>query len=180
MIAVMTTTPVAPGRAFRASVIAMLCHLAIGTVGLFFVFLMAYGFAEEMHGPARGLPARVRGRGGASRCWPPRRARWSARLPWRAALRLAASTTAAAYGLAHRGRIVISMLERGRGSVSADQADWPFVLVAAAAASALGAGLAGPAARHPSSLTQLDRHGTQAQQAQRPLPDRRAPASSAS
>lgn len=120
--------------------ICVLLHLGVGTVGLFVMFLFAYGFADEVTAELHvafllgvamvaGLSALL-ATGVAM----------TASLHWRAALGLGASTALFAYALALAGGTVVSLLAEDQGSVTADQPSWPFVLlvVAGLAASFLG------------------------------------------
>lgn len=116
----------------RAAISAGACvllHLAVGTVGLFVVFLFAYGFADEvtveLHVAFLLGVAMVAGLSSLLATG----VAMIASMPWRAALGLGASTALFAYALAIAAGTVVSMVNEDQGSVTADQPTWPFVLL---------------------------------------------------
>lgn len=103
--------------------------LVVGTGGLFFVFLFAYGFADSV-GLLRhsvfllGVLALV-GMTTALAAGALRSAAPDARLVQRVARR----TVAAAYGIALGAGVLVSMAHEDQNSVTADQPDAPFVIL---------------------------------------------------
>lgn len=110
--------------------ICVLLHVAVGTAGLFVVFLLAYGFAEEvtveLHVVFLLGVAMVAGLSALLAT----AVAMTASLHWRAALGLGASTALFAYSLALACGTVVSLLNEDQGSVTADQPTWPFVMLA--------------------------------------------------
>ena len=143
----MSTSPVGPPRgepsvpALFALAVSLFVHIVVGTVGLFLAFLFVYGFADRITLPMHvvflvglvvvaGVSALLAGA-----------AVLTTDRPWPVALPIGASTAVFAYGTALALGTIISLLNEDQGSITADQPDWPFLLIVAAAvvAAALGA-----------------------------------------
>ncbi len=102
----------------------------MASTGLFVVFVIAYGFAEEIT-PALHVTfllglAMVAGVSALAAT-----ALSMIAVAWQDALRIGGASALTLYALALGGGTVVSMLNEHQGSVTADQADWPFVVLAA-------------------------------------------------
>ena len=109
-----------------AVVLSSLVHVVVAPTGSFVVFIIAYGFADEIT-PALHVTfllglAMVAGVStlGAT-------ALSLVAVPWQDALRTGGASALTLYALALGGGTVVSLLNEHQGSVTADQADWPFV-----------------------------------------------------
>lgn len=134
----------APTRGSRADravalVLSCLAHVVIGPTGLFVVFLIAYGFADEITVALHvtfllGL-AMVAGVSALAAT-----ALSMIAVAWQDALRTGGVSALTLYAVALGGGTVVSMLNEHQGSVTADQADWPFLVLIAACVALSGVG----------------------------------------
>ncbi len=135
----MSSPPEGPPRgeaavpALFALAASLFVHVVVGTAGLFLAFLFVYGFADRITLPMHivflvglvvvaGISALLAGA-----------AVLTTSRPWSLALPIGVWSAVFAYSTALALGTIISLLNEDQGSITADQPDWPFLLLVAAA-----------------------------------------------
>ncbi len=131
----MTTTQPRSGPAWTAWTSGLGLAVLVGLPGTFVAFLFAYGF-RDVPTPGQHVAFLVMYAGVAAvatlATWPVLAA--ALRYGARRGLAGSAAVVASAYSAALAAGTVVSLLAEGQGSVTADQPDWPFVLLVVGAA----------------------------------------------